>query len=243
LSRPTASPIGYLRLAFRTLLPETVEYIRLTGEDRLTRRCAVGEQLGRPVGANAEQTRRRILTAAMRCVAEVGYSQTTIREIARAAEMTSGSLYHYFPNKSELLKATGEEIEEIVAPRLRAAAAQSGDVLDRLDAVLDESQRLIRDYPYLEAFLRAVRAGNAARSPRREGPRQPGSKALHDVVAEIVADARDTIPPQAGPDAVVEAICALTRGLSERAAALPPDAHDATLAAAKKLIRGSLFSR
>src|SRR5262249_46484315 len=100
-------------------------------------------QLGRPVGANGEQTRRRIITATMRCVAEVGYSRATIREIARAAGMTGGSLYHYFPNKSELLKATGEHIEEIMLPRLRAAAAQSDDVIDRLDAVLDESKCLI----------------------------------------------------------------------------------------------------
>src|SRR5438309_4031560 len=106
-------------------------------------------QLGRPVGANGEQTRQRIIASAMRCVAEVGYSQATIREIARAADMTSGSLYHYFPNKSELLQATGEEIEEIVAPRLRAAAGQHDDVNDRIDAVLDESTRLVRDYPYL----------------------------------------------------------------------------------------------
>ncbi|WP_253847342.1 TetR/AcrR family transcriptional regulator, partial [Mycobacterium gordonae] len=42
-----------------------------------------GTQLGRPVGADGEQTRHRIMAAAMRCVAEVGYSQTTIREIAR----------------------------------------------------------------------------------------------------------------------------------------------------------------
>jgi AcrR family transcriptional regulator len=200
---------------------------------------AAPSQLGRPVGANAEETRRRILAAAMRCVAEVGYSQTTIREIARAADMTSGSLYHYFPNKSDLLNATGDEIEEIVAPRLRAAAAQSDDVVDRLEAVLDESQRLIADYPYLAAFLRAVRAGDAARS------RHPESKALRDVVAEIVADAQThaTLSPQADPVAVVETICALTRGLSERAASLSPEAYEATLGSAKKLIRGSLFAR
>jgi AcrR family transcriptional regulator len=200
---------------------------------------ATPSQLGRPVGANAEETRRRILTAAMRCVAEVGYSQTTIREIARAADMTSGSLYHYFPNKSDLLNATGDEIEQIVAPRLRAAAAQYDDVVDRLDAVLDESQRLIADYPYLAAFLRAVRAGGAARS------RHPESKALRDVVAEIVADARSqgTLSPQTDPVAVIETICALTRGLSERAASLSPEAYEATKVSAKKLIRGSLFAR
>ncbi|HEY0225430.1 MAG TPA: helix-turn-helix domain-containing protein [Mycobacterium sp.] len=201
-------------------------------------------QLGRPVGANAEETRRRILIAAMRCVAQVGYSQATIREIARAAEMTSGSLYHYFPNKSELLKATGDEIEEIVAPRLRAAAAQSDDAVDRLDAVLDESQRLIADYPYLTAFLRAVRAGSATRS-RRDSPRHPESKAMRDVVTEIVADARarGTLSPETDPAAVVETICALTRGLSERAASLSPQDYEATLGSAKKLIRGSLFAR
>jgi AcrR family transcriptional regulator len=201
-------------------------------------------QLGRPVGANAEETRRRILIAAMRCVAEVGYAQTTIREIARAADMTSGSLYHYFPNKSDLLEAAGDEIEDIVAPRLRAAAAQCENVVDRLDAVLDESQRLIADYPYLTAFLRAVRAGSATRS-RQQGPRHPESKAMRDVVTEIVADARSggTLSPDVEPGDVVETICALTRGLSERASRLPPAAYEATLVSAKKLIRGSLFDR
>jgi AcrR family transcriptional regulator len=201
-------------------------------------------QLGRPVGANGEQTRRRIITAAMRCVAEVGYSQATIREIARAADMTSGSLYHYFPNKSELLKATGEEIEEIVLPRLRAAAAQSDAVIDRLDAVLDESKRLIRDFPYLTAFLRAIRAQSNTKS-RRGSPKYPGSKALRDVVTEIVEEARaqGVLAPETGTEATVEAVCALMRGLSEQAASLSPEAYDATLGSAKKLIRGTLFAR
>jgi AcrR family transcriptional regulator len=200
--------------------------------------------LGRPVGANGEQTRRRIITAAMRCVAEAGYSQATIREIARAADMTSGSLYHYFPNKTELLTATGAQIEEIVLPRLRAAAAQFDDVIDRLDAVLDESDRLICDYPYLTAFLRALRAGSTARL-RRDGPKYPGSKALHDVIAEIVAAAQrqGRLSPDLDERSVVEAICALTRGLSEQADSLRPDTYQATLSSAKKLVRGTLFTQ
>jgi AcrR family transcriptional regulator len=203
-----------------------------------------GSQLGRPVGASGEQTRRRIITAAMRCVVEVGYSKATIREIARAAGMTSGSLYHYFPHKSELLKATGEEIEEIVLPRLRAAAAKSDNVVDRLDAVLDESKRLIRDYPYLAAFLRAIRAQSTARL-RHGSPNYPGSKALRVVVNEIILDARaqGALSPDSDEGAAVEAICALTRGLSERAASLPAEAYDTTLDSAKQLIRGTLFAR
>lgn len=49
-------------------------------------------QLGRPVGASGAETRRRIVAATMKCVAEVGYARATIREIARMADMTSASL-------------------------------------------------------------------------------------------------------------------------------------------------------
>jgi AcrR family transcriptional regulator len=199
-------------------------------------------QLGRPVGANGEQTRARIITAAMRCVAEVGCSQATIREIAKAADMTSGSLYHYFPNKSELLRATVGEIDEIAFPRLRAAAARADGVVDRLEAVLDESERLMHEYPHLAAFDRAVRAESTARSGR---PKYAGLKALRDIINEIIEDARSqgALPPDTNPGAAVDAIYALTRGLTERAASLPPNAYAATLGSAKELIRGTLFAR
>ncbi|WP_156670005.1 TetR/AcrR family transcriptional regulator, partial [Mycobacterium sp. E3305] len=88
-------------------------------------------RLGRPVGADGEQTRTRIITAAMRTVAEMGYSRTTIREIARAADMTSGSLYHYFPNKAELIKAAIAARTDVALPRLRAAAERPGSAVER----------------------------------------------------------------------------------------------------------------
>jgi len=208
--------------------------------DRMT---ATPSPLGRPVGASGEHTRARIIAAAMRCVAEVGYSKATIREIAKAADMTSGSLYHYFPNKSALLAATAREIDEITSARLRAAAAQSGDAVDRLEAVLDEIERLMREYPYLAAFDRVMRAERTAR-PRGGRARNPGSKALRDIIDEILEDAlaRKALPPATDPGAAVNAIYALARGLTERAANLTPDAYAATVASAKKLIRGTLFA-
>jgi AcrR family transcriptional regulator len=80
----------------------------------------------------------------MRCVADVGYSRT-IREIARAAQMTSGSLYHYFPNKAELVRATFDEVATIAVPRLAQAAERNVSTIDKLMAVLDESVRVMRD--------------------------------------------------------------------------------------------------
>jgi AcrR family transcriptional regulator len=179
----------------------------------------------------------------MRCVAEMGYSQATIREIARAADMTSGSLYHYFPNKSGLLTATVGEIDEIASPRLRAAAAQADDVVDRLEAVLDELGRLMREHPYLAGFDRAMRAESTAR-PRSGRARHAGLKALRDIINDIVQDAgaRGALPPDTSPGAAVNAIYALARGLTERAANLTPEAYGATLISAKELIRGTLFA-
>lgn len=200
-------------------------------------------QLGRPVGADGEQTRARIITAAMRCVAEAGYARATIREIARAADMTSGSLYHYFPNKSELFEATVGEMERIALPRLRSAAGQDDVAVDRLVAVLDESSRLMRDYPYLADFERAIRvAGNEYHGGGRV--HYSGLKALRDIITEIVEDAhaRGALPADTDPAAAVNAIHALARGLTERAANLDPEAYAATLNSAKELLRGSLFA-
>jgi AcrR family transcriptional regulator len=182
---------------------------------------------GRPAGTSGEQTRRRIIAAAIQCVAEVGCSGATIREIATAAEMTSGSLYHHFPNKAELLRATVAAARQIALPRLQAAAQRGGNVVDQLGAVLDEADRLMRDHPYLAAFDRAT------------GEVSP----LRDVIGAIIADAQRNGVLAAGVDAdgAADAVYALTRGLTEQAAHLPPAAYRATLRSARDLIGGTLF--
>jgi AcrR family transcriptional regulator len=196
--------------------------------------------LGRPIGASGEETRRRILNAAIRCVAEGGYSQATIREIARAADVTSGSLYNYFATKRELLRATAQSIEELTLPRLRAAAQREVHVVDRLDALLDESHRLMREHPYLAAFERAMRAIHLP----HDDPNRVGVQAIRVLIAEIIDDARrdGSLAADADADAVVDVLFALTRGLTEQAAEPRPHVHRDTLATAKLLIRGTLFS-
>jgi AcrR family transcriptional regulator len=182
---------------------------------------------GRPAGTTGDQTRRRIIAAAIRCVAEVGCSGATIREIATAAEMTSGSLYHHFPNKAELLRATVAAAREIALPRLRAAAQRSDDIVDQLGAVLDESDRLMRDHPQLAAFDRAA------------GEVPP----LRDIIGELIAAAQRTgaLAADVETDGAADAVYALTRGLTEQAAQLSPAAYRATLRSARDLIGGTLF--
>lgn len=201
--------------------------------------------LGRPVGANSEETRRRILDATMRCVAEVGYSRATIREIARRAQMTSGSLYHYFPNKAELVKATFDEVATIAVPRLAHAADRNASTLDKLMAVLDESVQVMRDYPLAVAFDRAVRA----ESPRELHLAENSDTrfvALRGLIRSILEQgARDKeLGAGVDVDSAANAVYLTFRGLNEYAAGSPPTGeYTATVAGLKKLLRGQLFTQ
>ncbi|OBF54827.1 TetR family transcriptional regulator [Mycobacterium sp. 852002-50816_SCH5313054-b] len=195
------------------------------------RRASTPSPLGRPVGASGEQTRARIIVAAMRCVAEVGYAKATIREIARAAEMTSGSLYNYFPNKAELINAAIAARTDVALPRLRQAAARPGDAVDRIEAVLDESGQLMREFPDLAAFEWAIRAESAVALESAQ-PGDAGFTAFRDIIEGML---------QGAPGGAVEAIYSLIYGLTELGASLPPEQYQAALGAAKKLIRGTLL--
>ncbi|BBY32395.1 TetR family transcriptional regulator [Mycolicibacter minnesotensis] len=192
-------------------------------------------QLGRPVGADGGQTRQRIISATIACVAELGYARTTIRQIARTAGVTSANLYNYFPAKAELVAAAISARADIALPRLRRAAERPGSMVDRIEAVLDESGNLMREHPDLATFEWAIRAQNAVTVYPGEADGE-GLKALRDIITGIV-DA------EVGRDrAAVEVIYALVYGLTELAATGSPEAYQAALAAAKRLIRGTLFA-
>ncbi|MGV0070858.1 TetR/AcrR family transcriptional regulator [Mycobacterium colombiense] len=196
---------------------------------------------GRPVGASGEETRRRIIVATMRCVATVGYARATIREIARTAGVTSASLYNYFPNKSELMKAAVAARTDIAVPRLRRAAAQPGDAITRLEAVLDESGRLMREYPDLAAFEWVIRAENAIGVGATA---TGGFQAFREIIDGIVEDAfrEGGLAGRADPRGAAEAIYALIYGLTELAATLTAEDYHAALASARRLVRGILLA-
>jgi len=52
--------------------------------------------------------RQRVLDGATRLFAERGYAAVSTGDIARAAGVAEGNIYHYFGSKPELLRAVGE---------------------------------------------------------------------------------------------------------------------------------------
>ena len=148
----------------------------------------------------------------------------TIRQIARAANVTSASLYNYFPNKSDLMKATIEARAQAALPRLRQAARCDGDVVDRIESVLDECGNLIREYPDLAAFEWAIRAENVIAPAEQEGV-DAGFQNFRGIIEDLVQDAhrRGELGDHPDPQGAVEAIYSLIYGLTELAATLPQE--------------------
>ena len=69
---------------------------------------------------------RRLLDAALEAFEAHGYDGAAVADIARAAEVTTGALYHHFRSKAGLHAALLEDLEKRLAERLEGAL-EAGD--------------------------------------------------------------------------------------------------------------------
>jgi AcrR family transcriptional regulator len=83
-----------------------------------------------------DSPRGRVLRAAAHLFLTRGYAQTTVRDIARAVGILSGSLFHHFDSKEALLEAVMAEVSELNTERMRLAAAASKKPLERVRALV-----------------------------------------------------------------------------------------------------------
>ncbi len=86
--------------------------------------------MARPVNANAEQTRRKILVAASELFAEHGYEGASVRQIASGAGVSLGMIRHYFGSKEGLYRAcigTAFEIYGNLGSHIAQGVAGGGD--------------------------------------------------------------------------------------------------------------------
>src|SRR5688572_30550858 len=92
----------------------------------------------------APKTRDRIIAAAMELFWLKGYGSTSIADILAIGEVNSGSLYHFFPGKQDLLVAVLETYRDGIRPMLLEPAwAGVDDPVERVFALLALYRRLI----------------------------------------------------------------------------------------------------
>ena len=83
-----------------------------------------------------DSPRGRILRAAAHLFLTRGYAQTTVRDLARAVGILSGSIFHHFESKEEILEAVMAEVSELNTERMRLAAASAHKPMDKVRALV-----------------------------------------------------------------------------------------------------------
>ena len=93
-----------------------------------------------PQQLRAKRTRRNLLTAARRVLAERGYAEATIDDVAREAGCSKGAYYFHFASKEEVLLAVVDDWVRDRSQRLAKVAnskrAAGTALIDTIEALL-----------------------------------------------------------------------------------------------------------
>ena len=83
-----------------------------------------------------DRRRAEVVLGAARVFAERGYDQTSVPELAEALGLASGSLYHYFGGKEQLLRAICDQLMDPLLERAQALLAEPREPEDQLRALV-----------------------------------------------------------------------------------------------------------
>ncbi|MFF5447272.1 TetR/AcrR family transcriptional regulator [Streptomyces sp. NPDC012888] len=170
--------------------------------------------------AKHQARRRHILNAATSLFAAKGYERTTTAEICKAAGISAGNLFHYFPNKRAIFLAVFEDEDLDRAERL----AQARHADDPLQALMDLVDHLAA--PAVEPVVPALvmeAMVQAYRDPELEALLSRGNADEHAVIAALLtrAAASGRIDPGLDPDSTAVWITALIASVYTSAATNP----------------------
>lgn len=100
-------------------------------------------------------TRSRLRSCGLRLIAERGYDETTARDIAQAAGVSSMTFFRHFPSKEDVvLGMPPDSAAIVVAERTLGAAGEDARPLDVARAVLDAVAEELGDEGLSDVALR-----------------------------------------------------------------------------------------
>jgi len=140
-----------------------------------TGRKVVEKRLGRPRATDSGDTKRRILDIAREMFSVHGYEVATNRDIASAAGITSGALYHYFGSKLDLYLAVHEDVQAGVYESFSNATMNLETFTEMFLAVLEVAHDMNENDPSVARFVGAVRV-DAQRHPEMAAALLPRSE-------------------------------------------------------------------
>jgi len=143
---------------------------------------------------STQETRNRILDAAVNVFATKGYHDTKVDDIVRASNTSKGSFYFYFPSKQEIFRALVDTFADLLESRLRKRLSVEPSGTARVDAALRICLETFGQYRSLAkiALVQATGLGAAF-----EEKRQAVNQRFIEIVRENLDSAVDdsSIPP------------------------------------------------
>ncbi|HEX6799385.1 MAG TPA: helix-turn-helix domain-containing protein [Ktedonobacterales bacterium] len=169
-----------------------------------------------------EEQRRRILAAAERVFARKGLAAAKMSDIARAARVSYGLVYHYFATKEEIFGALIVRGLEGTQGVVEQALARDGTPWQRLEWLTRELLGGMREHP--EAAMVVLQALTNEDAPQqvREWARLQGF-AVRDGFRRLIAEGQAVGEVVAGDaDQLASLYGALIEGLAVDAAFIQP---------------------
>ena len=104
-------------------------------DDRKAREVML-ELVGTGQITDPESARGKLLQTAAHLFRSKGYERTTVRDLASAVGIQSGSIFHHFKSKDEILRSVMEETILYNTALMRAALADATTLRERLLALI-----------------------------------------------------------------------------------------------------------
>lgn len=98
--------------------------------------------------ARSEQSRRHVLDAALQLFSKQGYRGTNVREIAEAAGVSTGNVYHHFEDKEAIFRTLLDEFWAITESRRYplTRVLTSGRFPDDIEQLGSAARDSVREY-------------------------------------------------------------------------------------------------
>lgn len=205
---------------------------------------AAPRRIGRPPASENLDTRARLLDVARSKFAELGYQSATNKDIADAAGITTGAIYHHFGSKRDLYTAVFEHVESTVYARYRAVLVPGATVAENFASLLDEAVRIYEDDATIAQFFIEVQT-EAMRNEELAVLATQQARSTIKLIAPVVATGHQAgeFHPDIDQRAVVYAMMSIMTGVARFSAGLddPRVLAEAT-GVLVRLVSGHLFA-
>lgn len=166
---------------------------------------------------DAELTRQSLLRAATKVFSRKGYAATRLEDIAEAARVTRGAIYHHFGGKAELFAEIIDNASQTFDQAIQRARQEGGTFLEIAERIIVYTIQLLTEDSQYRAAM-ALLLFNAGDSPdllsMRERRLKQGKAQLEQITGFFhMAVAQGAVRSDLDPEVGARAFLAYQNGL------------------------------